>query len=197
MGLATVYKTLSVLKEMGEVFELSLGEGENRYDGHNAVPHPHVICTLRQDPGFGCGSGRGRDRRAVEASGFHILSHRLDLYGVCPECQQAESGGNPHRTGGSPLYLDRLDQGRNRFAVRLAALTIRYDPAIDQRACLRDATSGRLATLRMLWERWIQRHVRPKSSRGVTCAMDSTTAPPGARAFTIAASARSLSAMCL
>ncbi len=29
MSLATVYKTLAVLKEMGEVLELSLGEGEN------------------------------------------------------------------------------------------------------------------------------------------------------------------------
>lgn len=92
MSLATVYKTLAVLKEMGEVLELSLGEGENRYDGHNAVPHPHLICTR-------CGKILDSDvvldqdviATAAKASGFKILSHRLDLYGVCPECQRAES----------------------------------------------------------------------------------------------------------
>lgn len=43
-SLATVYKTISLLKEMNEVLELGFPDGSNRYDGVNPAPHPHVIC---------------------------------------------------------------------------------------------------------------------------------------------------------
>ena len=44
-SLATVYKTVSLLKEIGEVLELGFHDGNNRYDGTRPFPHPHVICT--------------------------------------------------------------------------------------------------------------------------------------------------------
>ena len=34
-SLATVYKTVTLLKELDEVMELGFGEGSNRYDGNN------------------------------------------------------------------------------------------------------------------------------------------------------------------
>ncbi len=40
---ATVYKTLSLLKDMGQVLEIDL-RGDSRYDGHRPEPHPHLIC---------------------------------------------------------------------------------------------------------------------------------------------------------
>ena len=43
-SLATVYKTLSLLDEMGEVLELGFSEDDNRYDGNKPYPHPHLIC---------------------------------------------------------------------------------------------------------------------------------------------------------
>jgi Fur family peroxide stress response transcriptional regulator len=44
MSLATVYKTVTLLKELDEVLELGFPEGVNRYDGSKPFPHPHVIC---------------------------------------------------------------------------------------------------------------------------------------------------------
>ena len=44
-SLATVYKTVNLLKEMGEVLELGFADGSNRHDGHRPYPHPHLICT--------------------------------------------------------------------------------------------------------------------------------------------------------
>ena len=41
-SLATVYKTLETLKEMGEVLELEFSEGSNRYDGLRPAAHPHA-----------------------------------------------------------------------------------------------------------------------------------------------------------
>jgi Fur family peroxide stress response transcriptional regulator len=42
ISLATVYKTLEVLKDIGEIAELSVG-GRTRYDG-NPQPHIHLVC---------------------------------------------------------------------------------------------------------------------------------------------------------
>ncbi|MGD9098261.1 MAG: transcriptional repressor, partial [Desulfobacterales bacterium] len=44
-SIATVYKTISLLKQLDEVLELGFPDGSNRYDGHKPYPHPHVICT--------------------------------------------------------------------------------------------------------------------------------------------------------
>ncbi len=91
MSLATVYKTLAIMKKMGEVLELGFSELGNRYDGCKPFPHPHVICIR-------CGkivdpsllSLDEITRRMVAETGFVITTHRLDFYGLCPECQQKE-----------------------------------------------------------------------------------------------------------
>ena len=44
-SIATIYKTVNLLKELGEVLELGFPDGSNRYDGNKPYPHPHVICT--------------------------------------------------------------------------------------------------------------------------------------------------------
>ena len=88
-SLATVYKTVSLLKELGEVLELEFSQGSNRYDGSKPFPHPHVICTR-------CGSIVDPDLESLnvmteevsEQTGFKVGSHRLDFYGLCPECQK-------------------------------------------------------------------------------------------------------------
>ena len=41
---STVYKTLSLLKEMNQVYEIDLRE-DSHYDGNRPQPHPHLICV--------------------------------------------------------------------------------------------------------------------------------------------------------
>ena len=87
-SLATVYKTIETLKEMGEVQELEFGDGRNHYDGVDPTPHPHVVCTC-------CGKIEdvtvagvaSLQSQAVEASGYQIVSQRVDFYGICQACQ--------------------------------------------------------------------------------------------------------------
>jgi len=89
MSLATVYKTISLLKREGEILELEFSDLGNRYDGRKPYPHPHVICT-------GCGkiidpSHLDLDEitsRMMAETGFKIMTHRLDFYGLCPNCQE-------------------------------------------------------------------------------------------------------------
>jgi Fur family peroxide stress response transcriptional regulator len=43
-SLATIYKTVTLLKNIGEVMELGFVDDSNRYDGTRPYPHPHLIC---------------------------------------------------------------------------------------------------------------------------------------------------------
>ena len=88
--LATVYKTLTLLKDIGEVLELEFSSAENRYDGHKPYPHLHLVCTK-------CGRiidpeidplGHVSDQVA-KTTGYQIVGQRFELYGLCPACQSA------------------------------------------------------------------------------------------------------------
>ncbi|MDR3709914.1 MAG: Fur family transcriptional regulator [Capsulimonadaceae bacterium] len=88
-SLATIYKTLQTLKDMGEVIELEFSDGSNRYDGLRPKSHPHCVCTK-------CGvivdveveGLEDLDRRASDLSGFAIDHYRIDFYGLCRKCQE-------------------------------------------------------------------------------------------------------------
>jgi len=86
---ATVYKTLALLKEMGEVLELGFSDDDNRYDGNKPYPHPHLVCVCCRrimDPEVAL--LKTLEREVAELSGYQIVGHRLDLYGICPDCQR-------------------------------------------------------------------------------------------------------------
>ncbi len=88
-SLATVYKTITVIKELGEVLELEFSNEHNRYDGNKPYPHPHLICVKCKkivDPELS--SLAHLTQELTADTGYKILSHRLDFYGICPKCQQ-------------------------------------------------------------------------------------------------------------
>jgi Fur family peroxide stress response transcriptional regulator len=90
-SLATVYKTITLLKELGEVLELEFSQGSNRYDGTKPFPHPHVVCTACKrivDPDLESLSAMTTE--VSEQTGFKVADHRLDFYGLCPECQKTQ-----------------------------------------------------------------------------------------------------------
>ena len=90
-SIATVYKTIHMLKEINEVLELGFPDGSNRYDGNNPFPHSHVICIKCQkifDPDLE--SLQDMTAEVSASTGFEIMTHRLDFFGLCPECQREE-----------------------------------------------------------------------------------------------------------
>jgi len=100
-SLATVYKTVTMLKEMGEILELGFGNDGNRYDGKKPYPHPHLVCVKCKkiiDPEVVALGDLSR--QVAQMTGFHITGHRLDFYGICPQCQEKESEPSISRTEG-------------------------------------------------------------------------------------------------
>jgi Fur family peroxide stress response transcriptional regulator len=92
-SLATIYKTVNLLKEIGEVVELDFSEASNRYDGNKPYPHPHLICTKCNtivDPDMA--TVEDLSKELARKTGYEILNHRLDFFGVCPRCQKNRRG---------------------------------------------------------------------------------------------------------
>jgi Fur family peroxide stress response transcriptional regulator len=90
MSQATVYKTLTLLKELGEVLEIDLKD-DSHYDGNKPYPHPHLICTrcrliIDGEPGS---SIQQLVSDLENSSGYQIVRHQMDFYGLCPACQEA------------------------------------------------------------------------------------------------------------
>ena len=91
MSLATVYKTIEILKEIGLIQVLNLGEDCFRYDAetHN---HPHVRCMKcgRVDDIMGIESADFIDAVSQHTS-YKLTNQQFYFYGVCPKCQIAPS----------------------------------------------------------------------------------------------------------
>lgn len=87
-SLATIYKNIAVLKDLNQVLELGFSDDSNRYDGNKPYDHPHVVCTVCKrilDPDIA--ALKDMTQELVQETGFSITSHRLDFFGICPECQ--------------------------------------------------------------------------------------------------------------
>ena len=87
-SVATIYKTVNLLKQLNEVLELGFPDGSNRYDGNKPFPHPHVICTKCKkiiDPNLG--SIKELTKEVVKETGFQIFNYRVDFFGTCRDRQ--------------------------------------------------------------------------------------------------------------
>lgn len=88
-SLATVYKTVNLLKDIGEILEISFVGGGNRYDGNRPYPHPHLVCTRCKkitDPEISLLDELTGE--VAESTGYRITSHQVELFGLCPACQK-------------------------------------------------------------------------------------------------------------
>ncbi len=88
-GIATVYRTLSLLEDSDMVTSLSFGAQGKKYELGAKDHHDHIICT-------GCGSItefvdeqiEQRQHEITEALGFVMQEHSMQIYGLCQACQQ-------------------------------------------------------------------------------------------------------------
>ena len=93
IGLATVYRTLDILAEIGVLLKNDFGDGRTRYefsrkDEHHH--HHHLIC-------LGCGNVSEFDDDLLESleavitkrNQFKVIDHDLKFYGYCRKCEEA------------------------------------------------------------------------------------------------------------
>lgn len=89
MSLATVYKTVEILKEIGLIQVLNAGEDSFRYDADTSL-HPHVRCLQcgRVDDLHNIDSSEFIDEVAQKTP-YRLTGQQFYFYGICPNCQAA------------------------------------------------------------------------------------------------------------
>jgi Fur family ferric uptake transcriptional regulator len=98
IGLATIYRTVQVLKELQLIDRVNFDDGVERYelvhlskDGSQKHHHHHLICV-------NCGRVfefeedmmESLELKIAKETGFKVIDHEVKLYGYCKEC-----GGKP------------------------------------------------------------------------------------------------------
>ncbi|MGH2513887.1 MAG: Fur family transcriptional regulator [Candidatus Limnocylindrales bacterium] len=90
VGRATIFRTLELFTELNAVERVDLPTGEHAYVECEPIHHHHVICSqcARTTEVEACGMAAVA-RDVARRTGFRIQSHRLELFGLCPDCQAA------------------------------------------------------------------------------------------------------------
>ncbi|MBI2851264.1 MAG: transcriptional repressor [Chloroflexi bacterium] len=87
VGEVTVYRTLNILSELGLVCVVSTAENVNGYIVRPGGHHDHLICSeCGKVVDFRNCNVSELEKRLASETGFVIKEHRLDLYGLCPQC---------------------------------------------------------------------------------------------------------------
>lgn len=86
-GIATIYRTLSLLEDSNMVTSLSFGAQGKKYELGAKEHHDHLICT-------NCGSItefvdeqiEERQHKIADELGFKMQDHSMQIYGICKNC---------------------------------------------------------------------------------------------------------------
>lgn len=89
LSLATVYKTLQTLHEMGMVARVDSPTAQARYDAI-VSPHHHAVCTScgRIDDLF---DSRFDGLPPPKAPGFESAGYSVHFHGLCAKCAKASA----------------------------------------------------------------------------------------------------------
>lgn len=86
---ATVYRTLMMFVDAGVASQRHFGKGQSLFEALSGDHHDHLICTK-------CSTIREFENDTIEKLqesvakkwGFHLTSHKMELYGLCPKCKK-------------------------------------------------------------------------------------------------------------
>jgi len=93
VGKATIYRTIELLAKAGLLQEHDFGEGFRRYEPLAAQSHhEHLICvSCGKVVEFSSDRLERMNALIAEEHGFRHRHHRLEVYGVCGECQRRDA----------------------------------------------------------------------------------------------------------
>jgi Fe2+ or Zn2+ uptake regulation protein len=92
VGRATIFRLLELLVDLGAVERLDLPTGGHAYVRCEPAHHHHIVCSS-------CGRATGIPdpgaidvaREVARRTGYRVDVHRLELFGICPDCQTSPS----------------------------------------------------------------------------------------------------------
>jgi len=91
IGIATVYRTLSLFEEEGLAESISFGKDGKKYEIGHKEHHDHLVCS-------NCGkiiefiddAIELRQEEVAKKYNFKMVTHIMKIVGICDECQKKE-----------------------------------------------------------------------------------------------------------
>lgn len=88
--LVTIYRSMHLLEEMGMVQRFDFGDGATRFEliAEHHDHHHHLVCRS-------CAAvveitdcfPPDLEQKIAKSAGFKSITHRLEFFGLCPNCQ--------------------------------------------------------------------------------------------------------------
>ncbi|OGO44260.1 MAG: transcriptional repressor [Chloroflexi bacterium RBG_16_60_22] len=93
VNISTVYRTLELLKKLGMVYEIDLGEGRIRYHAEGSGHHHHLVCQ-------NCNRVIDIDESTLSSLrdillrdySFRAELRHVAIFGFCEDCRRGRSG---------------------------------------------------------------------------------------------------------
>ena len=129
-----VRDTLKLMCQYGFASKQQFESGEILYEHlHLGQHHDHMVCATCgaivefEDPGL-----EALQVQVAERHGFHLLQHKMEMYGICAQCMSQRRRLLPLSDApkGERLVIARLDGGPMARA-RLMAMGLRMGDEVD------------------------------------------------------------------
>lgn len=91
ISLATVYRNLNKLTEIGVISKITIPNASDRFDG-TVMEHYHMICSCCGEV-FDCPITPFSeiDSAIEKETGFSVAYHQLLVYGMCKQCNKRKT----------------------------------------------------------------------------------------------------------
>jgi len=98
LSLATVYRTLNKLKELGIIEELSFHNDHHHYEAKSDREHHHLVCLdCGKITEFQYPLSKHISGKVAEAKGFKIIDTEVRISGYCSKCLRKHNAANTGR----------------------------------------------------------------------------------------------------
>ncbi|MHB1475812.1 MAG: Fur family transcriptional regulator [Dermatophilaceae bacterium] len=89
IGRATIFRTIELLAEIGALERIDLPTGDHAYVPCGPAHHHHVVCRgCSRSVEVGDLGLATIARDVARRTGFRIDEHRLEMFGLCPDCRR-------------------------------------------------------------------------------------------------------------
>lgn len=129
-----VHNTLKLLCFYGFAEKHSFNNGTIRYEHrHIGQHHDHMICTkCRKIIEFENDQLEALQVHVAAAFGFHMLQHKMEIYGICADCRQEQTDQLPLAMAKQGEKLKIQDfMGGSSARMRLMTMGLRVGDEID------------------------------------------------------------------
>lgn len=129
-----VLNSMELLCRFGFANKIELDDKETQYEHrHLGLHHDHMVCTK-------CGSILEFKDEAIEklqlkvadAYGFHMLQHKMEIYGICSKCMARRDELVPlyKARRGEKLIVKELDAGKS-MQLRVSSMGLKIGDLIE------------------------------------------------------------------